>query len=120
MFFAVHIRRRVRHACRFATLLQRARFTALTLGFVVGASHSAAQQAASSSAADSAFRRAQRMVQDGDESGGRALVDSMVRVSVEGTDAYAEALFWRATLAPDAATSQPDLLAIVVDYPLSP
>jgi hypothetical protein len=79
-----------------------------------------AQNPPASSDPDSAFRRAQRMVEQGEGARGRALVDSLVQASREGTEERANALFWRATLAPDVPSAQRDYLRITVSYALTP
>ena len=86
-------------------------YFALALTFLVG---TAEGQAAS----DSIFLRAQRMVSDGNAASGRALVDSMVRTARRGSPAYAEAIFWRATLAPTAQLAEQDYRRLIVEYPL--
>ena len=72
------------------------------------------------SANDSIFRRARRLVSEGNGAAGRALVDSMVRVSTEGTPAYGDAIFWRGALAETAAEAERDYRRVIVEYPLSP
>ena len=71
-------------------------------------------------ASDSAYARAQRMVAAGDGAGARALVDSVLSSIPEGSAPYAEALFWRATLAATAAEAERDYRRVCVEYPLSP
>src|SRR5512141_108508 len=75
---------------------------------------------AQSSADSATYRRAQTLVNDGNAAMGRALVDSMVAKAAPGTNAYAEALYWRAVLSATAADAEMDYRRIVVDYPLSP
>jgi cell division septation protein DedD len=75
---------------------------------------------AQSSADSASYRRAQTLVNDGNATMGRALVDSMVAKATPGTNAYAEALYWRAVLSATAADAEMDYRRIVVDYPLSP
>jgi hypothetical protein len=70
--------------------------------------------------ADPVFIRAQQMVTAGQDSAGRAVVDSVLAVTTEGTPRYAEALFWRATLSATAAAAERDYRRISVEYPLSP
>lgn len=99
------------------------------LGALPGAAPAAAQTPAPSSAAapaagaDSArqalYARARRLVADGQGAEGRALVDSLLAASAEGTDAYAEALWWRAALAADTQVTEGDLRRLVVEYALS-
>ena len=71
-------------------------------------------------ASDSIFRRARRMVSEGNGIAGRALVDSMVRATAEGTAAYGDAIFWRGALAETAAEAERDYRRVIVEYPLSP
>ena len=71
-------------------------------------------------ATDSIFKRARRLVADGDGAAGRALVDSMLRAAREGTAAYGDALFWRGALAETAADAERDYRQVIVEYPLSP
>ena len=71
-------------------------------------------------ATDSVFRRARRLVSEGDGASGRALVDSLLRAAPEGTPAYGDALFWRGALAETAADAERDYRRVIVEYPLSP
>jgi len=80
----------------------------------------AAMAQAPSPATESVFVRAQRMVTAGQDSAGRAVVDSVLRATAEGTPRYAEALFWRATFSKTAAGAERDYRRIAVEYPLSP
>lgn len=75
---------------------------------------------ASSQPTESVFVRAQRMVTAGQDSAGRAVVDSVLRATAEGTPRYAEALFWRATFSKTAAAAERDYRRIAVEYPISP
>lgn len=79
-----------------------------------------AMSLAQSSADSVAYRKAQSMVNDGNATAGRALVDSMIARATPGTPAYAEGLYWRAVLSATAADAEMDYRRIVVDYPLSP
>jgi cell division protein FtsN len=74
---------------------------------------------AQSSADSVAYRKAQSMVNDGNATAGRALVDSMIAKAAPGTPAYAEGLYWRAVLSATAADAEMDYRRIIVDYPLS-
>lgn len=69
---------------------------------------------------DSLFQRAQRLVRGGDAARGSALLDSIVRATRDGTNLRAQALYWRAILAADSSGAEADLIAIIVDHPLSP
>lgn len=66
------------------------------------------------------YRRAQTLVNDGNTTAGRALVDSMVGAAAPGSNEYAEAIYWRAVLAGTAADAEMDYRRIVVDHPQSP
>ena len=66
------------------------------------------------------YVRAQTMVNDGNASAGRALVDSMIAIAAPGSNEYAEGVYWRAVLASTAADAEADYRRIVVDYPQSP
>jgi len=76
--------------------------------------------AGAQSAKDSTlYLRAQQMVANGDAAGGRKLADSVANAAPAGTPAYAEGLYWRATLAANARDSEHAYRQIIVDYPLS-
>ena len=76
--------------------------------------------AVAQSAKDSAqYARAQEMVANGDAVNGRKLVDSVAAAAPSGSAAFAEGLFWRATLAANARDSEHEYRQIIVDYPLS-
>jgi cell division protein FtsN len=64
--------------------------------------------------------RAQALVSDGNGVAGRALIDSVLAKTPSTSQAYPQALFWRATLAASAADAESDYKHIVVDYPLAP
>lgn len=66
------------------------------------------------------YRRAQTLVNDGNATAGRALVDSMINAAAPGSNEYAEGVYWRAVLAGTAADAEMDYRRIVVDYPRSP
>src|SRR6266446_4308872 len=69
---------------------------------------------------DPVFTRAQALVSDGNGVAGRALIDSVIAATQPTARLYPEALFWRATLATNAADAESDYKHIVVDYPLAP
>ena len=69
---------------------------------------------------DPVFARAQTLVSDGNGVAGRALIDSVIAATQPTARLYPEALFWRATLAANAADAESDYKHIVVDYPLAP
>ena len=70
--------------------------------------------------ADSVFARARQLVVAGNGTAGRALIDSMVAAVQPDTPAYADALFWRASLAATGSDAERDYRKIVIDYPMSP
>lgn len=66
------------------------------------------------------FRRAQRMVNDGNGAAGRALIDSVLSASQPRSATEAEALYWRATLAESWESAQRDYLRIMLEHERSP
>ena len=69
---------------------------------------------------DPVFVRAQALVSDGNGAAGRALIDSVIAATQPTARLYPEALYWRASLASNAADAESDYRHIVVDYPLAP
>jgi cell division protein FtsN len=69
---------------------------------------------------DPVFVRAQALVSDGNGAAGRALIDSVLTATPPTARLYPEALFWRASLASNAADAESDYKHIVIDYPLAP
>jgi cell division protein FtsN len=69
---------------------------------------------------DPVFVRAQGLVSDGNGAAGRALIDSVIAATPPTARLYPEALYWRASLASNAADAESDYKHIVVDYPLAP
>lgn len=90
----------------------------IPIALVAFASSAAAQ--AEPPTVEPVFVRAQQMVTAGQDSAGRAVVDSVLAVTPEGMPRYAEALFWRATLSKTSAGAERDYRRIVVEYALSP
>ena len=68
------------------------------------------------SGADSVFRRAQRLVAEGNGLAGRTIVDSVLALTPENTPAYADALYWRATLAETHDRARFDYLRVATEY----
>jgi cell division protein FtsN len=68
---------------------------------------------------DTIFRRAKKLVADGNGVAGRALVDSVLRGAEEGSAGYGDALYWRGALAETAADAERDYRRVIVEYPLS-
>ena len=71
-------------------------------------------------ATDPVFVRANQMVTAGQDSAGRAVIDSVLAVTPTESPRYAEALYWRATLSITAAGAERDYRRIVVEHALSP
>lgn len=59
------------------------------------------------------------MVGEGNGATGRALVDSLLRQTPEGSAAYGNALYWRGALAETAAEAERDYRRVIVEYPVS-
>lgn len=97
------------------------RLVVLSAFFVGLASTTVGAQAnsAAGSPRDSIFRRARRLVADGNGTAGRALVDSLLRQSTEGTTPFGDALYWRGALAETAADAERDYRRVIVEYPVS-
>ena len=81
---------------------------------------SARAQRADSVSADTIFLRAQRLASEGDGAAARKLVDSVLAATPDGSPRYAEALYWRASLAETAADAERDYRRLSVEFPLSP
>jgi cell division septation protein DedD len=91
---------------------------AVTVAAAFPATSDAQQQ--DSAVTDTMFLRARRLVADGNGAAGRALADSLLAAATPGTLRYAEALFWRASVAPTAAAAERDYRMLSIEYPLSP
>ena len=87
-------------------------YVALVLLCIAGAS----ANAQSSSATDSMFRRARRLVAEGNGAAGRAMVDSLLRKAEEGSTEYGNALYWHGALAETAADAERDYRKVIVEY----
>jgi septal ring-binding cell division protein DamX len=92
---------------------------ALTLVLVHAGRVDAQSVASRPAAADSVFAHARQLVVNGNGAAGRILVDSIVAATDPSLPAYAEALYWRATLAATSTDAERDYQRIVVEYPLS-
>lgn len=66
------------------------------------------------------FRRAQRLINDGDGATGRAVLDSALNATEPRSAAEAEALYWRATLAVSWDDAQRDYLRIMLEHDRTP
>ena len=82
-------------------------------------STSAQTPSAPASPNDALFRRARRLVGEGNGAAGRAIVDSVLKRAEEGSMEYGDALFWRGALAQTAAEAESDYRRVIVEYPLS-
>jgi cell division septation protein DedD len=71
-------------------------------------------------AGDSIVVRVQRMAGDGNVTGARAVVDSALGATKEGSPEYVDALFARASIAASADAARQDYLRIAVDFSNSP
>jgi cell division protein FtsN len=71
-------------------------------------------------AAQGPYERALRLVESGYGAEGRALTDSLVGAATPGSPALGETLWWRASLAADAAASERDLRRLMLEVPASP
>ena len=60
------------------------------------------------------------MVNEGRAAAGRAMVDSVLALAAPGSEAYAEALYTRASLAATVFDAERDYRRVTVEYPLSP
>ena len=69
---------------------------------------------------DSLLRRAQQLVASGETAAARALADTLMQATAVGSDARAEALFLRATIASNVTQAQTDYRTIIVEHRLSP
>ena len=99
--------------------LRALRLATLAVALAVGARFSRAQNSPALTQ-DSVFRRAQRMASDGNAPAARALVDSVLAASTEGSAAFIDALFWRATLAESTDQARRDYLRLAVEFSPSP
>jgi hypothetical protein len=68
---------------------------------------------------DTLFRRARRLVGEGNGVTGRALVDSLLAAAAPGSTEYGNALYWHGALAPTAAEAERDYRRVIVEYPLA-
>lgn len=66
------------------------------------------------------FRRAQRLINDGDGAAGRAVLDSALDATEPRSAGEAEALYWRATLAVSWEDAQRDYLRIMLEHDRTP
>ena len=70
-------------------------------------------------AGDSALARARALVNEGRETDGRKVLDSLLRVNTPDSAIYPEALYWRGALAGTAADAERDYRRLLIEAPLS-
>lgn len=70
-----------------------------------------------SAANDSLFRRAEQLVREGRGEAGRALVDTLLAGTRPGSMQHGQALYWRASLAADAAEAERGYRRVIIEYP---
>lgn len=75
---------------------------------------------ATSAAVNAVVARARTMVDNGDDTKSRTLLDSLVNAVPRESNDLAEALYWRALLSEDQASSERDWKRLIVDVPFSP
>jgi cell division septation protein DedD len=73
--------------------------------------------APSPSPSDLPFRRAEQLVREGRGEAGRALVDTLLAATRPGSVEHAQALYWRASLASDAAQAERGYRRVIIEYP---
>ncbi len=69
---------------------------------------------------DSALTRIARLVSRGDRRAAHAAADSLLAVTSSVSPTFAEALYWRAFAAANAADAERDYLRVAIEYSLSP
>jgi cell division septation protein DedD len=103
----------------FQPYSMRRSFFAVILSMTAATAVGAQSGAVPSSPNDSIFRRARRLVSEGNGAAGRALVDSLLNHEQEGRNGFGDALYWRGALAETAADAERDYRRVIVEYPLS-
>ena len=96
------------------------RLTFLLSAAVAGGAQAQTRPPVRPATRDSVYARARQLVVNGNGAAGRVLVDSMVATAEPDTPGYADALFWRASLAAVTSDAERDYRRIIVDYPDSP
>ena len=92
----------------------------MLLGLATWETSAAAQLPAPEPATSAPYERARVLVESGRGVAGRALVDSLLAIATAGSPEYAEALWWRAVLAPEGGAAERDLRTLVVVFHASP
>lgn len=93
--------------------------SSLVLGFAC-AGVASAQSDSPRVPGEAALERARKLVNDGHEADGRKLVDSLLSASTPQDAIYAEALYTRAAMAPNAAEAERDYRRLLIETPLAP
>lgn len=75
---------------------------------------------AATAARHDAFLRAQRLVNMGNGAAGRAILDSLLGAAPARSDAAADVLFWRATIAESWEAAQRDYLRVMLEHERTP
>lgn len=83
------------------------------------AAHTQAVSPAAKPANDSLFRRARKLVSEGNGTAGRALVDSLLAAAPPGSADFGNALYWHGALAQTAAEAEHDYRRVIVEFPLA-
>jgi cell division protein FtsN len=92
------------------------------LGLITAVPRARAQAGADDSVrvvADAVFDRARQLVASGNGAAGRMLVDSVLASLPPEAPVYADALYWRASLASTSGDAERDYRRIVVQFPLA-
>lgn len=79
-----------------------------------------AQTDRSRDAGDSVLQRARQLVNAARDAEGRKLIDSLLHASTPRDPIYAEALYTRAAMAPNAAEAERDYRRLLIEAPLAP
>lgn len=95
------------------------RRSVLLLVLLIPFTAASAQSSTTRPANDSIFKRARRLVSEGNGAAGRALIDTLLSHEEEGRTGYGDALYWRGALAETAADAERDYRRVIVEYPLS-
>jgi hypothetical protein len=95
-------------------------FALLSFGGMVQAQVSPAVAPVVAPAVERATARARALIDAGEGTDARALLDSLVGVLPRGTMEHAEALYWRAVLAERVSEAERDWKRLVIEVPLSP
>lgn len=104
----------------YLMMMHRSLVLAVALSFSLPVmSRAQAPAPAAKPANDSLFRRARKLVSEGNGAAGRALVDSLLAATPAGSVDYGNALYWHGALAQTAAEAEHDYRRVIVEYPLA-